>query len=56
MLLLSEAFHGKKVIVWVPHTSPLDFSPFVRRLILTLDSLLSVKYIDDGMGFNPEKP
>ena len=51
MLLLSEAFHGKKVIVWVPHTSPLGLSPFVRRLILTLDSLLSVKYIDDGMGF-----
>ncbi len=51
MLLLSEVFYGKKVIAWIPHASPLGFSPFVRRLILTLDSLLSVKYIDDGMGF-----
>ena len=51
LVLLSEAARGNQIVIWIPHLSPLDYSHFVRSLILGLTAFQSVKHIDDGMGF-----
>lgn len=51
VVMLEHVLQGRRLTIWIPHLSPLDFSAFTQTLISSLEAYQIVKRIDDGMGF-----